>query len=235
VPGGFPETRHSAISGLHSDDAERRARCWDAVAAAYWEPVCKYVRLRWRSSPEDAEEITQAFFARAIEKEFFEGYDAARASFRTYLRACLDRFVLNERKSANRLKRAGGATLLSLDDSTEEPRAPGEDYEAFFHQEWIRSLFRSAVETLRTECAGRGREIPFRVFERYDLAENDRRPTYGELAAEFDVTPASVTNYLAAMRRDLRRIVLDQLRDLTATDREFRAEARAALGIDPED
>jgi hypothetical protein len=65
----------------------------------------------------------------------------------------------------------------------------------------------------------------------YDLSE-DPRPTYAEIAGALQVPQTQVTNYLAAVRRDLRRIVLDKLRQLTATEREFRSEARAVLGID---
>jgi predicted transcriptional regulator len=79
----------------------------------------------------------------------------------------------------------------------------------------------------------RSRDLPFRVFEAYDLSDKDSRPSYNELAILFGITPATVTNYLAAMRRDLRKSVLAKLRELTATDREFRSEARALLGIEP--
>jgi hypothetical protein len=71
----------------------------------------------------------------------------------------------------------------------------------------------------------------FNVFERYDLAE-DSRPTYAALASELRLTAATVTNHLAAMRRELRRHVLDRLRELTSTDDEFEAEARRLLGTD---
>ena len=60
----------------------------------------------------------------------------------------------------------------------------------------------------------------------------DLRRDRVELAAEFNLTVTNVTNYLASARRDFRKIVLEKLRDLTATDDEFRREARAMLGVD---
>ncbi len=56
--------------------------------------------------------------------------------------------------------------------------------------------------------------------------------SYASLAKEFGLEPATVNNYLAAARRDFRRIVLEKLREITATDEEFRTEARSLLGVD---
>jgi hypothetical protein len=78
-----------------------------------------------------------------------------------------------------------------------------------------------------------GREIQFRLFELYDLEEDaTARVSYASLATQFGVTPANVTNYLSAARRDFKRVVLDKLREITATEDEFRREARELLGVD---
>jgi hypothetical protein len=98
-----------------------------------------------------------------------------------------------------------------------------------FYQEWVRALFQRAVEDLRATCTAGNRAVMFEVFERYDLSE-DARPTYAALASALGLTSATVTNHLAAMRRELRRHVLDRLRELTTTDDEFEAEARRLLG-----
>jgi RNA polymerase sigma factor (sigma-70 family) len=215
----FPETRHSAILGLHNDDECIRRQSYDAVIRAYWQPVHKYLRLRWRETEEDAADLTQGFFSKSLEKAVLTNYDPAKGTFRTYLRTCLDRYVLNARKRASRTE------LLPLDF---EVAGFGESAEESFHREWVRSVFSLAIEDLRASRDG----LRFRVFERYDLNESDARPTYDELAEEFGVTAASITNYLAAMRREFRKAVLSRLRELTATEREFRSEGRALLGVD---
>ena len=111
----FPATRHSVLAAIRSDDGDVRRLAFDALVTAYWKPVFKYVHLKWSAAPDDAADLTQAFFLRAYEKEFFEGFDPARARFRTYLRTCLDGFVANARKAESRLKRGGGVTLVSID------------------------------------------------------------------------------------------------------------------------
>src|ERR1700755_2585925 len=111
----FPATRHSIVAGMRSPRPDDRRSAFDALVTAYWKPGFKYVRLKWRASPEAAEDLTQAFFLRAFEKDFFAGFDPSRARFRTYLRTCLDAFVANARKADGRLKRGGGVTLIPID------------------------------------------------------------------------------------------------------------------------
>jgi len=93
-----------------------------------------------------------------------------------------------------------------------------------------------AVDTLRRRCAEAGRNVHFQLFEAYDLRDDDgenvSNVSYASLAETFGLDQSTVNNYLAAARRDFRRIVLEKLREITATDEEFRAEARSLLGVD---
>ncbi|HSE36177.1 MAG TPA: hypothetical protein VLG74_02675, partial [Blastocatellia bacterium] len=142
--------------------------------------------------------------------------------------------------AASRKKRGGDATILSLDfDDAEEqlriaaPPAAGaiDDY---FDREWARSVFSLALETFRARLLDAGRETHLRLFERYVLDAEDEAPkaSYKALAEEYSLSTTDVTNYLALARREFRRTVLEKLRELTATDEEFRREARSLLGVD---
>lgn len=236
--GRFPTTRRSAILGVSSDDAAERRRSFDALVAAYWKPVYKYVRIRWRRSGEDAKDLTQGFFLKILEKEYLAPYDPRKGRFRTFLRACLDGYLANEHKAAARLKRGGGAAHLSLDFETAEgeirriePVDP-ETPERYFEREWVRSVLGLGVEALREACAAGGKEIAFRLFERYDLSDDDSgKLTYADLGREMDLPVTQVTNHLAYARREFRRLVLERLREITASDEEYRSEARALLGV----
>jgi RNA polymerase sigma factor (sigma-70 family) len=217
----FPDTRPSAISAAVGDNPARRRPGQEAVVAAYWKPVYRYIRVRWRSSNEDAKDLTQAFFTAAIEKNFFHGYDCGRGTFRTFLRVCLDRFLSNERKFTSRQKRSADFVALENDPPG------GESPDEVFEREWSRSLFEDAVNDLRDNLHARGRGTCFEVFERYDLSENP--PTYDRLARDLDISEATVTNYLASARRELRKLVLERLRAVTPGDREFQRESRVLL------
>src|SRR5206468_1851571 len=190
-------------AAIRSARSDLRRSAFDTLVTAYWKPVFKYVRLKWHASPDDAADLTQGFFLRAFEKEFFAGFDPSRARFRTYLRTCLDGFVANARKADGRLKRGGGVTLTPIDfsEAERELQYQGanavEDYDAYFHREWLRSLFAAAAERLRAACAARGRGDRYAVFEQYDLAgDEEERPTYAELARRLELSPSEVTNEL---------------------------------------
>ena len=240
--GRFPITRWSAIVAARSDDQAERSRAMETLIAAYWKPVYKYIRIRWRKSNEDAKDLTQGFFARALEKDFFRGYDPAKARFRTFLRTCLDGFISNEEKAAHRIKRGGEAVLLSLDFESAEGEIrlaeipDSETMDDYFDREWVRSLFELALESLRAECEAAGKELHFRLFELYylDGASEAGKMTYDQLAREMNLSASNVTNYLAFARREFRRIALEKLREITATDEEFRREARSLLGVEIE-
>ena len=235
----FPDTNQSAIVLARSADQGVRQRAFETILASYWKPVYKYVRLKWQVGNEDAKDLTQGFFANALEKNHFANYDAGKASFRTFLRTCLDGFVANERKAGTRIKRGGGIEHFQLDFVTAEKEHlrritpcyfTPEDY---FQREWVREMFTLAIESLRQRYEETGKGIYFELFERYDLAdEGSANLSYASLAQMFGLTTATVTNYLAAARRDFRRIILEKLREITATEEEFQQEARALLGVD---
>jgi RNA polymerase sigma factor (sigma-70 family) len=231
-PDRFPATRRSVLLAARDADPEVRRQALGTLIDSYWKPVYKYLRVQHRAEGDEAQDLTQSFFALALEKGTFDRYDPAKARFRTFLRLVLDGFVANERKAARREKRGGGMAALSLDfegAEAELARSPVQDLtpEEYFHREWVRVLFGRAVERLRAEAGPRR----FLLFERYDLEEE--RPTYSELAGELGITTVQVTNDLAAARRDFRRLVLEELRALTGSEAEFRAEARDVLGVDP--
>ena len=90
-----------------------------------------------------------------------------------------------------------------------------------------------AIETLAVRCEQSGRSLHFTLFERYDLRdEPGEKISYSSLANEFELKTTDVTNYLASVRRDFRKILLEKVRELTGTEDEFRAEARALLGVE---
>jgi RNA polymerase sigma factor (sigma-70 family) len=236
----FPATHHSVLVGLASDDGERRRRAWDTLVAAYWRPAYCHVRLRWNHSREDAQDLTQEFFLRAFEGNFFDDYDPSRARFRSFLRTCLDRFLAKDRRDAARQKRGGDITFLPLDVGEIEAelttiQGSDLDPDLRFRQEWIRSLFLLAVDALRAQCEAAGKQAHFTLFERADLlAESgSAAPSYRELAAHSGLSVTQVTNYLAFARREFRRHALDRLAQLCGSDAEYRAEAHELFGINP--
>ena len=243
-PGGdrFPPTRHSVIEAVRSIDGEERERALEALCAAYWKPVYKYIRLRWNRPADEAQDLTQGFFLEVLERELLEKFDFRKSRLRTYLRVCVDSFVSNEHKAASRMKRGGHVPHVALDFTAAEEELDGttmdpaaipsqESLEEFFEKEWVRSLFGLAVEELHQLCVARERERTFRLFKAYDL-DGDEKISYQQLSNDYGIPVTDVTNALSWARREFRRIALERLRELCGSDEEFQREARAAFGWD---
>ena len=230
------------IEAVRSIDAEERERALEALCAAYWKPVYKYVRWRWKRPTSEAQDLTQGFFAELLERELLEKFDSTKSRLRTYLRLCVDSFVLNEDKAARRQKRGGNAPHLALDFAAAEEElgataidpakiASPESLEEFFEKESVRSLFALAVEDLRALCEERERARTFRLFEAYDL-EGSEKSSYEQLSKEYGISVSDVTNALAWARREFRELALGRLRELCGSEEEFQREARGAFGWD---
>lgn len=216
--GHFPSTHASlleaAAAALPNEALER-------VIALYWKPVYRFIRYKFRKENEDAKDLTQSFFASALERDFFARFDPSKASFRTYLRMAVERFAANQHASANRRKRGGDVQFEPIG----EQAATSESPEQIFEREWQRQLFALALDDLRALCEAAGKQIQFQVFEAYDLAGGER-PSYADLAARYGIAETSVTNYLAWARRTLRGFVTERLRGVTSGERELREEMR---------
>jgi RNA polymerase sigma factor (sigma-70 family) len=235
----FPPTRGSLLLELRSEKPSERKRALDALLSVYWKPVHKYIRLKWGKDAAAAEDLTQDFFAEVIERNLLDRYDSRKAKLRTYLRLCVDGLAANEHKASQRLKRGGGVQLMPLDFITAEGEvaeleipAPGNE-DDFFAQEWARSIFELSLARLQQECEARGKTIHFKLLELYDVDEGGKEITYQDAARQFGIKTSDVTNYLAYARREFRKIVLQQIRLMTASDEEYRREARALLGVEP--
>ena len=203
----------------------------DLVVSAYRGPVIAVLRKQWSLDLADAEDLAHDFFAHALEREWLARYDRAKGRFRTFLRSCLQDFAKTAHEAAHRLKRGGHLVAVPLDQA---PAIASEsDVDRIFEQEWVRSVMMLSLERLHTECRTSERQVTYDVFVAHDVDGADEPPRYSDLAARFGIPVTQVANYLHWARSRFRGHVLDTLRMLTASDAEFRDEARALLGRSP--
>lgn len=227
----FPETRQSVVARLASKDPEDRARALEVVARVYRAPIVALLRHRWALDPADAEDLAQDFFTQLLVKDWLRRYDPARGRFRTFLRACLLAHARTVYQAARRLKRGGAARHLSLEEAGDVADDGSGDP---FDREWVRSVLESSLDALRQECEASGRRETWEVFVARDVegSEGDAAPSYADLAARFGLPVSQVTNYLYWARTRFRGHLVSTLRALTASEAEFREEARALLGVE---
>ena len=111
----FPVTRWSAIRASAEVGAVTRKQGFARLVAAYWRPVYVYLRLRHRCADSDAHDLTQSFFADWWEQNTMASFDPARARFRTFVRLCLDRHVIDHKRSEQAKKRGGEWEHVEVD------------------------------------------------------------------------------------------------------------------------
>jgi RNA polymerase sigma-70 factor (ECF subfamily) len=218
LSGRFPSTSVSLLEAAGSGLSEA---AMGKVIALYWKPVYRFLRAKFHKSNEDAKDLTQGFFASALQRDFFARFDPAKASFRTYLRMAVERYAVNESASENRQKRGGGVEFESVEKFEIATESPEDEFE----REWRRQLFSLALDDLRRHCDDTGKQLQFKIFEEYDLADRDRI-SYSDLAFKYGVRETTVTNYLAWVRRTLRTLITERLRATTSGPRELHEEMR---------
>lgn len=232
----FPETQLSVFAGLQGDDEVLRERSFERLLEAYYKPAYKHLRLKWQKSPEETQDLAQAFFLHVTERSTFAGFQPLRGRFRSFLRTCLDNFVLHQVEAQQRLKRGGAFRVVSADASEAEHElvASSEPAADVFDREFVRNLMQKSVQRLGERLSASGRGAYFEVLKRYDLYDGPDEPTYASVAADLGIKPSDVTNYLHVARKELKLLVLDVLRDLTVSPEEFAEEAQAlGIGVDP--
>jgi DNA-directed RNA polymerase specialized sigma24 family protein len=185
------------------------------LCRTYWYPLSAYIR-RQVPTTEQAEDLTQEFFARLLEKDFLRTVDPGRGRFRAFLLACCKHFLANERDRAGAAKRGGGCAILSLDFATAADRYRREPAdtltpEKLFERRWAMTLLEQALEQLGQEFARSDRG---EVFERLKgtLVGGADTASDAQIGAALGMTEAAVKKAAQRLRERYRAI----LRELIA-------------------
>ncbi len=228
----FPETQWSLILRARGERTTTRREALQALCQRYWKPVYGYCRRAWSKSPEDAEDLAQAFFLMLIDRDALDRYDPGRGHFRPYLKTLLRNFERDRHDHVTAYKRGGGRKPVSMDAGERkrleatlaDPRAP--DPERTFDLAWKREVLGRAVERVREAFESSGRGLKIRIFEAHDLAPGDGPPSYEELASRFGVKTSGIRNALFEVREQIRaeacRDIAQTVPDRTEVDTEYR-------------
>lgn len=232
----FPSTSWTALGGLlQGDEAARRRRLEDLIAR-YWKPIYCVIRASWAKSNEDAKDLTQEFFARAVlEGRLADGVDPEKGSFRAFLKGALSNFMLNVSRDAATLKRGGQTRTLRFDDLDPGmrdliPDAASMPADRLFDAAWKEEVLGRALRLAEARLQSAGKLKCFQIFKRYDLEAGEAPPSYEELSREFGVTPHVVKHSLGTAREEYRVSVTSVLRDYLGTPELVAQEIRELFG-----
>ncbi len=226
----FLTTRWSmVIAAGHASSPDSEHALAD-LCQAYWYPLYAYVR-RQGHSREDAEDLTQAFFARFLEKNPFAGLAAEHGKFRAFLLASLKHFLANEWDKARRQKRGGGAIHLSLDwqDADKryhlDPPDPSSPERAF-DRAWALALLERVILRLRDECAAAGKAPLFDLLKG-SLTAAEPTP-YADAARRLGIDQGALRVAAHRLRKRYRLLLRDEIAH-TLTDPDLVAEELRSL------
>lgn len=230
---GFATTRWSLIlkSGPGSDPS---CDALEHICRDYRAPVLSYVR-RAGYSAADAEDLTQEFFARLLERRWHAKADPTLGRFRSYLLTALRRFLIDARASATRRKRGGGHQKVDFEHTCETvPAAASESPEQAFTRHWMSTVLEHAVRRLRAEARDAGK---LELFDRLVgfLGEPPDPSVYKALAAELGMRSNTIAVNVHRLRQRLRSLVrlelLQTVADPASLDQELR-ELRNSFSVD---
>lgn len=232
----FTTTCWSVVLSAQDRNSPEWEQALAALCETYWFPLYVYVRRSGYSS-HDAQDLTQEFFARFLEKDFLKDVDCRRGKFRSFLLAALKHHLSHERERAKAKKRGGGRAPFSLDfDSAEsryrlEPADPATP-ERLYERRWALTLLDRVIRRLEDENARAGKADSFAILKEFLTAGRESRP-YRRVAESLGMTEGAVKVAVHRLRRRYRELLREEVAQTVADPAEIDEELRdlfAAVG-----
>jgi DNA-directed RNA polymerase specialized sigma24 family protein len=227
--GQFATTHWSVVLAAARGDCSQAMQALETLCESYWYPLYAFVR-RCGYGPEDAEDLTQAFFARFLAKAWLEQADQAKGRFRSFLLGSLKHFLANEWDRAHAQKRGGNATHLSFDGAAAEHRYSEEPAtkvspDLLYEQRWACVLLERVMEHLAQDYHVGGKGELFQALEPL-LAGDKDSSTYAQLAARFGLTEAAVKMKVQRLRHRFQSLLRQEIGNTVACPEEVEDELR---------
>jgi RNA polymerase sigma factor (sigma-70 family) len=232
--GLFVTTRWSVVTAARDPTCGASRQALETLCSAYWYPLYAFVR-RLGNSPHDAQDLTQEFFARLLEKEWLGAADRDRGRFRSFLMMAMKRFLANEWDKRRAGKRGGGVATISLDTEYAEARylaEPASDSPAdhLYERRWALTLLDQAMARLRGEYEQAGRNGEFERLKEFLTAARGEIP-YDRIASEQNGSEGAARVAVHRLRKRFREIFRATIADTVSSGEEVEAEVRYVAEI----
>jgi RNA polymerase sigma-70 factor (ECF subfamily) len=229
----FATTRWTVVLAAGDRSSPSADAALEELCRTYWYPLYAYVR-RQGHAPADAQDLTQEFFARLLQKNYLAGVSSNRGRFRAFLLAALKHFLANEWDRAHRQKRGGGATLLSLDwqDADTRYQIDPPDHlspDKLYDRAWATTLLEQVVARLREESVAEGRGGQFEMLKFYLMTGKNDVP-HAEAAAALVMSEGAVRVAVHRLRRRYRELLKQEIVQTLSDPAQAGEEMRALLG-----
>ena len=230
APGAvFVTTQWSVVLDAGGQDTDLAPVALESLCRAYWFPLYAYVRRRGHSV-EDAQDLTQAFFARLLERNWIGDADRERGRFRTFLLTCMSRFLSDQWDRQRAQKRGGGAAHVPLSFDDAETRygcepADNRTPDQYFEQRWALTLLETVLQKLRGEYDSDGKGELFAALNPCIVGGRDSLP-YAELAARLHMSEGAVKVAVHRLRKRYRDLLRSEVAQTLAVGEDVDEELR---------
>lgn len=229
--GQFPTTRWSLILATHQKPTSGARDALASLCESYWYPLYAYVR-RQGHAVEDAQDLTQGFFAVLLEKDYVADFDRERGRFRSFLLGAFKHFVANEHDRQRAGKRGGGQSLVALDAQDAERRYSVEPAhnltpERIYDRRWALVLLDRTLERLRKESSPSARFDRLKVF----LTGDPAGVSYSQLGSELGMSEGAVKVAVHRLRRSFRDALMAEVAETVAGPEQVEEEMRFLLSV----
>jgi RNA polymerase sigma-70 factor (ECF subfamily) len=226
----FATTHWTAVLAAGRGSTPQADVALEELCRTYWFPLYAYVRRRGHAR-EDAQDLTQAFFASFLEKNYLAGLSGERGKFRAFLLASLNHFLANEWDRARRQKRGGGLAPLSLDWQDADTRyqidpADSLSPDKLYDRVWAVTLLERVLARLRAENSTDGKAAAFDKLKPFLTSGSGAIP-YAEAAATLNLSEAAARVAVHRLRRRYRELLREEISQTLSDPAQVAEEMRA--------
>jgi len=232
--GGFATTHWSVVLAAGHSSVAGAQGALETLCRTYWYPLYVYVR-RQGQGPHDAQDLTQEFFARLLEKKHLRLADPDRGKFRAFLLKSLKHFLVNEWEKARTQKRGGGQCVIPLDADLAESRYAAEPAQALtldqvYEKRWAVTLLEAVLAGLRESYAASGRLRAFETLKAFIWGEQATL-TYATVAPQLGLTEGAVKVAVHRLRSRYRELLRAEIAKTVATPGEVDEELQHLIEV----
>jgi RNA polymerase sigma-70 factor (ECF subfamily) len=225
----FATTHWSVVVSAQDQDSSRSLQALESLCRTYWYPLYAFVRRQGRR-PHDAQDLTQAFFTRLLQKDYLKSAARAKGRFRTFLLVAFNRFLADEWDRQHAQKRGAFAPIVSIDQELAESRYAAEPAhrlqpDVLFDRQWAVALIEHVMARLHEEYLASGRA---KLFEhlRGCLARDQSSPPYAKIAPQLNLTEAAIKMAVHRLRARYREILRAEIAHTVSSPEEIEEEIR---------
>ena len=230
--GRFQTTRWSVVLAAGRGGSKRSAEALASLCEAYWYPVYAFIR-RQGYGADEAKDLTQGFFARVLEKNYFHDADPARGRFRAFLSAAIRHFLSNERDRARALKRGGSQPPISLEIETAEGHYQLEAHdeltpEKLFDHQWAMVLLDRVLARVGETHTAAGKTKVFDHLKGF-LTGDSEGVAYGAVGRTLGMSEGAVKVAVHRLRRQFRDVLIEEIAGTVSDPADIDAEIQHLL------